>query len=105
MVLDLKAELQKAQKALKVAKDVAKAAKAVAYEREVLETEARLTAEVTVVCEDYCAETYYQALDWVGVPADSDLKRADQVYYLEDIKEDLTALPPLLPPPEQPLIT
>ena len=69
--------MQKAQKALKVAKEVVKAAEAVAYEREVLETEARLTAEVTVVCEDYCAETYYQAFDWVGVPADSDLRKAD----------------------------
>ena len=92
-----------------MAKEVAKATEAVAYEREVLETEARLTAEVTVVCEDYCAETYYQALDWAGVPADSDLRRADQVYYPEDIREDPTALPPLialpLPPPEQPLTT
>ena len=71
--------------------------------------EARLTAEVTVVYRDYCAETYYQALDWAGVPADSDLRRVDQVYYLEDIREDPTALPPLaalpLPPPEQSLTT
>ena len=36
---------------------------------------------------------------------DSDLRKADQVYYPEDIKEDLTALPPPLPPPEQPLTT
>ena len=84
-----------------MAKEVAKAAEAAAYEREVLETEARLTTEVMVVCEDYCAETYYQALDWAGVPADSDLRRADQVYYPEDIREDPTALPP----PEQPLTT
>ena len=60
-----------------MAKEVAKAAEAAAYEREVLETEARLTAEVTVVCEDYCAEIYYQALDWAGVPANSDLRRVD----------------------------
>ena len=69
--------MQKAQEVLKVAKEVVKAAKAAAYEREVLETKARLTAKVTVVCEDYCAETYYQALDWAGVPTDSDLRRAD----------------------------
>ena len=62
-VLDLKTELQKAQEALKVAKEAAKAAEAVAYEREVVETEARLTTEVTVVCRDYCAETYYKTLD------------------------------------------
>ena len=58
-VLYLKAELQKAQEALKVAQEAAKTAKAAAYERGVLETEARLTTEVTVVCRDYCVETYF----------------------------------------------
>ena len=105
-VLDLMAKLQKAQEALKVVQDTAKAAEATAYERGVLETEARLIAEVMVVCRDYCAKTYFQALDLAGIPADSNLRRADQVYYLEDIREDPTALPPPaalpLPPPEQP---
>ena len=108
-VLDLKAELQKAQEALKVAKEAAKAAEAAAYKRGVLETEARLTAEVTVVCKDYCAETYFQALDQAGIPANSDLRSANQVYYPEDIREDPIALPPPaalpLPPPEQPFTT
>ena len=76
-VLDLKAELQKAHEALKVAQEAAKAVETAAYKRGVLETEARLTAEVTVVCRDYCVETYYQALDRAGVPVDSDLRRAD----------------------------
>ena len=92
-----------------VAKEAAKAAKAAAYERGVVETKARLTTEVTVVCRDYCAETYYKALDRARVPADSNLRRADKVYYPEDIKEDPTALPPPaalpLPPPEQPFTT
>ena len=92
-----------------MAQEAAKTAKAAAYERGVLETEARLTAEVTVVCKDYCAVTYYQALDRAGVPADSDLRIADKVYYLKDIREDPTALPPPsalpFPPPEQPLTT
>ena len=108
-ILDLKAELQRAQKALAVAKEAAKAAEATAYERGVVETEVRLTAEVTVVCRDYCAETYYKALDQAGVPADSDLRRADKVYYSKDIREDPTALPPPaalpLPLPKQPLTT
>ena len=64
-VLDLKAELQKAQEVLMVAKEAAKAAKAATYERGVLETEARLTTKVTIVYKDYCAETYYKALDRV----------------------------------------
>ena len=109
VVLDLKAELQKTQEALKVAKEAVMAAEAIAYECEVLGIEARLTVEVTVVCRDYCAKTYYKALDWAGVPADSDLRRVDKVYYLEDIREDPTALPPPatlpLPPPEQPFTT
>ena len=48
-----------------MAKEAAKAVEAAAYERGVLETEARLTVEVTVVCRDYCTETYYKALDRV----------------------------------------
>ena len=65
-----------------------------AYERGMLETEARLTAEVTVVCRGYCAETYNQALDRAGVLADSDLRRVDQVYNPEDLRENITAPPP-----------
>ena len=89
--------------------EAAKAIETAAYERGVLETKARLTVEVKVVSRDYCIETYFQALNQVGIPTDSDLKRADQVYYLEDIKEDPTTLPlPValpLPPTEQPLTT
>ena len=92
-----------------MAKEAAKAVKVAAYERGVVEIEARLIVEVTVVCRDYCAETYYKALDRAGVPTDSDLRKADKVYYPEDIREDPTALPPpaalSLPPLEQPLTT
>ena len=63
MILDLKSKLQKAKEALKVAQEAAIAAETSAYERGVLETEVRLTAEVTAVCREYCAETYNQALD------------------------------------------
>ena len=90
-------------------KEAAKAAEAAAYKRRVVETEVRLTAKVTVVYRDYCAETYNKALDWAGVPADFDMRKTDKVYYLEDIREDPTALPPpaapLIPPPNQPLNT
>ena len=108
-VLDLKAKLQRAEEALKVAQEAAKAVETSAYERGVLETEARLTAEVTVVCRDYCAETYNQALDRAGVLADFNLRREDQVYYPEDLRENTTA-PPLpiafpLPFPEKSLTT
>ena len=92
-----------------MAQEAAKAAEAAAYERGVLETEARLIAEVMVVCRDYCAKTYFQALDRARVLADSDPRRVNQVYYPEDIKEDPTPLPPPaalpLSPSEQPLTT
>ena len=108
-ILDLKTKLQKAEEALKVAQEAVKAAETIAYERGVLETEAMLTAEVTVVCREYCAETYNQALDRAGIPADSNLRRVDQVYYPEDFKENTTAPPPSvalpLPPSEQSLTT
>ena len=45
-----------------MAQEAAKAAKTSAYERGVLETEVRLTVEVTVVYREYCVETYNQAL-------------------------------------------
>ena len=107
MVLDLQSKLQRAEEALKVAQEVAIAAETSAYERGVLETKTRLTAEVTVVCREYCAETYNQALDRAGIPADSNLRRTDQVYYLEDLRENTTHPPPPaalpLPPPNEPL--
>ena len=108
MVLDLQAKLQKAEEALKVAQEADKAAETAPFERGVLKTKARLTAEVTVVCREYYAETYNQALDQAGIPTDSDLRRVDQIYYPEDLRESTTAPPPppaalSLPPPKQSL--
>ena len=60
-----------------------------------METEARLTDEVTAVCREYCVETYNQALDRVGIPADCNLRKVDQVYYPEDLRENTTTPPPL----------
>ena len=79
-VLDLQAKLKRAEEALKVAQEAAITAETLAYERGVQETETRLTAEVTAVCKEYCAEMYSQALDRAGIPADSNLRRTDQVY-------------------------
>ena len=107
-VLDLQDKLKRAEEALKVAQEAATTAETLAYERGVQETETRLTAEVTAVCREYCAETYSQALDWAGIPADSNLRRTDQVYYLEDLRENPTPFPlPAtipLPPPNEPFL-
>ena len=69
-----------------------------------LETEQRLAKEVAEVCRDYCTVTWNEALNSAGVPADSELRRAENVYFPEHIKEiptdlSLTALP--LPSLEQ----
>ena len=107
-VLDLQSKLLRAEEALKVAQEAAIAAETLAYERGVPETETRLTAEVTTVCREYCTETYSQALDRAGILANSDLRRTDQVYYPEDLREDKTPPPPPatlpLPPPNEPLL-
>ena len=55
-VLDLKAKLQKAEEVLNVAQEAARAVDTSVYERGMLETEARLTAEVIVVCREYYVE-------------------------------------------------
>ena len=58
-----------------MAQEAVKATEPATYERGVLETEARLTAKVTVVCRNYYAETYYKTLDRAGVFADFDLRK------------------------------
>ena len=93
-VLSLKAELQKAKEAAKVAREATKAAKEAAYEHGVEETKTRLAEEVTVVCRDYCTEMYSEALNRVGVPTNFELRKAENVYFSEDIREDPTAPPP-----------
>ena len=89
-----------------MAQEAAIAVETSAYDRGVLETEMRLTAKLIAVCREYCAEMYNQALDRAGIPANSDLRRTDQVYYPEDLRENTTPPPPLvaLPlPPNEPL--
>ena len=76
-VLDLKAKLQKVEEVLNVAQEAARAVDTSVYERGMLETEARLTAEVIVVCREYYVETYNQDLDRAWIPTDSDLRRVD----------------------------
>ena len=39
------------------------------------------------MCRDYCTVTWNEALNSVGVPADSELRRAERVYFLEHIRE------------------
>ena len=61
-----------------------------------LETETRLVEEVAEVCRDCCAKTWAEALNWAGVLVDSKLRKVENVFFLEDIRE----VPATLPPPE-----
>ena len=54
-----------------------------------LETEQRLAKEIAEVCRDYCIVTWNEALNSAGVLADSKLRRAERVYFLEHIREIL----------------
>ena len=92
-VLDLKAELQKAKDAARVAREAAEAVVKASYERGVLDTEARLSKKVAIVCKDYCTESWGVAMDRAGVPADSELRKAENILFLEDIREILDAVP------------
>ena len=100
MVTELREELHKAREAAQLLKEATKAEKQAAYDLEVQETQSRLTEEFSAVARDYCDITWGKALDVAGVPADSNLRRPESIYYDSDIRE----LPgPSSPPPEQPV--
>ena len=45
--------------------------------------EQRLAEEVAEVCMDYCSVTWAAALNSTGVPAESELRKAERVFYPE----------------------
>ena len=99
MVKDLREELRKAKEAAQLLKEAAEAEKQASYDLGVQETQSKLTEEFSSVARDYCDITWEKALDAVGVPADSSLRRPESIYYDPDIQ----ALPGSdSPPPEQP---
>ena len=53
----------------------------------VQETQSHLTKEFSVVARDYCNITWGKALDVARVPADSNLRRPESIYYDLDIRE------------------
>ena len=55
------------------------------YEHGACDTKARLTEEVAMVCRDYCTESWGVAMDWAGVPLDSELRRVKNIFFPEDI--------------------
>ena len=63
-----------------------------------VDTEARLTKEVAIVCRDYIAMSLGVALDRAAVPADFDLRKIENIFFPEDIREI-----PGSDPPEEPV--
>ena len=98
MVTDLREELRKAKEAAQLLNEAAEAEKQATNALGVQETQSRLTEEFSAVARDYCDITWGKALDAVGIPADSSLRRPESIYYDSDIRE----LPDSgSPPPEQ----
>ena len=85
--------------AAQLLKEATEAEKQAAYALGVQETQSRLTEEFSAITKDYCDITWGKALDTVGIPADSSLRRLESIYYDSDIRE----LPGSgFPPLEQP---
>ena len=64
------------------------------YDRGVADMETRLAEEEAVVCRDYISESWGVAMDRVGVPADSELRRLENIFFPEDIRETTNIVPP-----------
>ena len=57
------------------------------YDRGVADTETRLAKEVAVVCRDYVSESWGVTMDRAEVPADFELRRLENIFFPEDIRE------------------
>ena len=85
LVTKLREEFRKAREAVQLVKEAIEAEKQAAYTLGVEETQARLTKELSAVCKEYCGIS--KALDAVGVPVGSDLRRPESIYYDLEIRE------------------
>nr|XP_023877028.1 uncharacterized protein LOC111989478 [Quercus suber] len=105
LVKELRAELLKAKEAAKealryaqFAKEATEAEKKASFQLGVETTEKGLTEQFASVARDYCDLTWGKALDAAGVPADSELRLPENIFYDVDIRP----LPEAdAPPPEQ----
>ena len=55
------------------------------YDCGVADTETRLAKEVAVICRDYVFKSWGVAMDRAGVPVDFELRRLENIFFLEDI--------------------
>ena len=87
MVTELREELRKARETAKLFKEAVEAEKQAAYALEVQETQSRLTEELSAIVRDYCDISWGKALDAIGIPSDSSLRRPKSIYYDPEICE------------------
>ena len=80
-----------------MARDAAEKAVATSYDRGVRDTEVRLTEEVATVCKDYITMSWGVALDRAAIPADSDLRKVENIFFPEDIRKIPNAVAPKEP--------
>nr|XP_023915571.1 uncharacterized protein LOC112027132 [Quercus suber] len=111
LVKELRAELLKAKEARRdaqLAKEATEAEKKASFQLGVETTEKGLTEQFASVARDYYGMTWGKALDAAGVPADSELRLPESIFYDPDIRELPEAdTPPPTPLPEvskQPLV-
>ena len=83
----LNAEVAKIKEEARLAKEAAEKAVAASYERGVRDTETRLAEEVAIVCREYITTSWGVALDRAAVLADSDLRKAENIFFPEDVRE------------------
>ena len=88
-----------------MAREAAEAAVNASFESRVLDTKTHLTEEVVIVCRDYVTESWGVAMDQAGVPIDSELRRAESIFFPVNIWEILDMFPSTeqLPPTQSPL--
>ena len=76
-----------------MAREVAEALVKASYEHRVQDTKTRLAKEVAVVCKDYCTESWGVAMDRARVPADSEMRKVENIFFPKDIREIPNAVP------------
>ena len=86
-VSQLKAELPRTKEEARLSREAAEKAVAASYERGVHDTKVRLAEEVVTVCREYDTTSWGVALDRTAVPANSDLRKAENIFFPEDIRE------------------
>ena len=83
------------------AKEAVEALKHASYDLKVQETKVHLVNELAEVCRDYCQEVWMEAFNLAGVPATSEWRKAENIFYPADIRE----VPAMFPPPTAPAPT